>query len=137
MPQQSSPEQSQPTPSASPSEYRKSTFREYVSRRRWMLGAFALLVIVLIIIALMFVAHVTYHRLGGQGFLGNKRQEADDTRLYLPLRQVQVLEENQSLWRLIDRSPKNVPYYTCGDQRNSCEFFDQPVSCSPISFRSL
>ena len=39
--------------------------------------------------------------------------------LYQPLRNVES--------RIWSRG-KNVPYYTCGDQQQSCEQYDQPVS---------
>lgn len=107
---------------------RRATFREYVTHR-WWLGALAIFMVAIMVIGIIFAAHGYYKALGGQGFLKVKRGEESlkqghGALVYLPLRKVEVPVDRSGF---IGRR-KNVPYYTCGDQRNSCRAFDQPVS---------
>lgn len=92
------------------------------------------MMVIVMIVGILFASHVYYHALGGQGFLKAKRQEEESkenisTQLYLPMRKLETVVQGKSSWGLIGRSPKNIPFYTCGDQLNSCQTFDQPVSC--------
>ncbi|KAH7350962.1 hypothetical protein BKA65DRAFT_593811 [Rhexocercosporidium sp. MPI-PUGE-AT-0058] len=94
--------------------------------------------VIVMIIGILFASHVYYHALGGQGFLKAKRhgvqsKEKNSTQLYLPMRKLEIVEQGKSFWRQIGRSPKNIPFYTCGDQLNSCETFDQPDICCPVT----
>ncbi|KAL5321746.1 hypothetical protein ACEPPN_009709 [Leptodophora sp. 'Broadleaf-Isolate-01'] len=87
--------------------------------------------VIVMIVGILFASHVYYHALGGQGFLKAKRQEEESkenisTQLYLPMRKLETVVQGKSSWGLIGRSPKNIPFYTCGDQLNSCQTFDQP-----------
>lgn len=137
MIRQSTPEQppETTTPSRSTSSSRSSKVRQYVSKGRWWLGAIAIVMVIVMIIGILFASHVYYHALGGQGFLKAKRHETDSkgvsgTQLYLPVRKIETVIRDKSFWALFGRSPKNIPFYTCGDQLNSCATFAQPVSCS-------
>lgn len=127
--------------SQSSSSSRLSDFKELVSRRRtrYSLGALAIIVIIAMVIGLIFTAHQYYHDFGGQGWLKARMQHedrntADIAQLYLPMRQSQVFRE-QPLSERQETNPyyANVPFYTCGDQQNSCQAYGQPVSfCSLI-----
>ncbi|KAF7892273.1 uncharacterized protein EAF01_010353 [Botrytis porri] len=73
--------------------------------------------------------------MGGQGWLKLKRmtQERFDrvqsfSQVCLPSRQ---LEHYKSMFALSPRMPATVPWYTCGDQQNSCEAYDHPEICCP------
>ncbi|KAH6712986.1 hypothetical protein BKA61DRAFT_576582 [Leptodontidium sp. MPI-SDFR-AT-0119] len=94
--------------------------------------------VIVMIVGILFASHVYYHALGGQGFLKAKRQEEESkenisTQLYLPMRMLETVVQGKSSWGLIGRSPKNIPFYTCGDQLNSCQTFDQPDICCPVT----
>jgi hypothetical protein len=122
-----------PSPSSSKKKEpsRSSTFREYVLHR-WLLGVLAIIMVAIMVVGIIFAAHGYYKALGGQGFLKAKREAAspgqnNGTLAYLPLRKVEVPVKGQTDWSLVGRQ-KNVPYYICGDQRNGCESFNQPVS---------
>lgn len=118
----------QTTSSQASSSSRLSDFKNYVSRRRCCLGSLCVLVIAGMIIGIMFAAHKAYHDFGGQGWLKARTQNhdvADNTQLYLPMRPIQIFKK-RSFWERTMRG--DVPYYTCGDQQNSCESFGQPVS---------
>ncbi|KAE8445668.1 hypothetical protein EG329_012965 [Mollisiaceae sp. DMI_Dod_QoI] len=86
------------------------------------------------VIGLAFTAHQYYHDFGGQGWLKARTQHregnsANIAQVYLPLRQIQRFKESSINERQVG---KNVPYYTCGDQQNSCESFSQPDICCPV-----
>lgn len=91
------------------------------------------------IIGILFASHVYYHAMGGQGFLKAKRHEEvgynqdNGIQLFLPMRKVEEAVQGKSDWKLIGRSPKNIPFYTCGDQLNSCESFGQLDICCPVT----
>lgn len=136
MIRQSTQDQSQTTTPSSPSSSSPpwSALRRYVFRR-WCLGVLAVVMIVIIVFGILFAAHAYYHAMGGQGFLKAKRWDLgsgqhDGTEVYLPLREIETLGMESSTWGLFGRSPKNIPFYTCGDQQNSCETFAHPVSFS-------
>ncbi|KAI9643899.1 hypothetical protein NHQ30_007250 [Ciborinia camelliae] len=94
------------------------------------------------IIGIVFSAHVYYHDMGGQGWLKLKQRnlEGNDqvqnfSQVCLPSRQ---LGPYNSVFALSSRTPATVPYYTCGDQQNSCEAYAHPVSLYPnIAFFSI
>ncbi len=116
--------------SQSSSSSRLSDIKEYMSRRRCWLGTLCIVVIIVMVIGLAFTAHQYYHDFGGQGWLKARTQHregnsANIAQVYLPLRQIQRFKESSINERQVG---KNVPYYTCGDQQNSCESFSQPVS---------
>ncbi|KAL2071527.1 hypothetical protein VTL71DRAFT_12762 [Oculimacula yallundae] len=120
------------------SDSRGSKARQYVSKGRWWLAGIAILMVIAMIIGIIFAAHVYYHSMGGQGFLKVRRQQPaskddDGTQLYLPMRRMEYVAQERSIWGLIGRSPKNIPFYTCGDQLNSCESFNQPDICCPVT----
>ncbi|KAG4031801.1 hypothetical protein MFRU_008g01600 [Monilinia fructicola] len=73
--------------------------------------------------------------MGGQGWLKLKQRsfEGSDqfqnfSQVCLPTRQ---LGFDNSRFALNSRTPVNVPYYTCGDQQNSCEAYAHPEICCP------
>ncbi|CZR53061.1 uncharacterized protein PAC_02939 [Phialocephala subalpina] len=126
----------QTTSSQSFSNSRLSNLKEYASRRhaRYWLAALAIIVIIAMVTGLIFTAHQYYHDFGGQGWLRPRTQHRDqdstDTaQLFLPIRQIQVFKE-QPLSKRQAANPyyANVPFYTCGDQQNSCQAYGQPVS---------
>lgn len=104
---------------------------EFIGWRGWLCYLSCLLVVI-IIIGIAFSAHVYYHDMGGQGWLKMKHrslerfdQTQDSTQVCLPSRQ---LAPHNLTYILSPRTPANVPYYTCGDQQNSCEAYAHPVS---------
>ena len=116
---------------------RRSKFRDYVSCRRFVLGCLALVVLVVMVIGVVFVAHQYYHDFGGQGFLKSRGPDTEldtdtDVFIYLPLRSVEAWSGRERSWKG-QRSPEDIPFYTCGDQQNSCEAFNQPDICCPVS----
>jgi hypothetical protein len=112
---------SQTTYSRSPSKTSNSRISktgQHTSRRRCWLGFGAILVLSIMCLGVVFVAHHYYRTFG-----------VASPRLYLPLRKIEVGKEDISLdsgWAR--RSPMEVPFYACGDQQNSCEAYNQPVS---------
>ncbi|KAI9055585.1 hypothetical protein LZ554_000531 [Drepanopeziza brunnea f. sp. 'monogermtubi'] len=93
--------------------------------------------VAIMVVGIIFAAHGYYKALGGQGFLKAKRKAASPgqnkgTLVYLPLRKVEAPVKGQTDWSLVGRQ-KNVPYYICGDQRNSCGSFNQHDICCPIT----
>jgi hypothetical protein len=105
-----------------------SELHRYVSKRRWWLISGAFIVLVVMIIGIVFAAHKHFVDFGGQGFLKARIVEREvmpheSHVLFLPLRQISL--HNSAI---PNRSPKNVPYYACGDQQHSCEAYNQPVS---------
>lgn len=117
-------------PSRSSSSSRVSAVKRYMLRRSCWLGTLCGVVVVVMIIGIVFTAHQYYHDMGGQGWLKTRTQHRNGiptskAQVYLPMRQVQILRQ-PSVWER--QSGDNVPYYTCGDQQNSCESFHQPVS---------
>lgn len=112
---------------------------ESISWRAWLCYLACLLVII-IIIGIVCSAHVYYHDMGGQGWLKLKQRsfEGSDqfqnfSQVCLPTRQ---LGFDNSRFALNSRTPVNVPYYTCGDQQNSCEAYAHPVGL-PLNFPFL
>ncbi|PBP21297.1 hypothetical protein BUE80_DR007888 [Diplocarpon rosae] len=91
------------------------------------------------VVGILFAAHGYYRAMGGQGFLKVRRgsgfvsMQQNNTHLYLPLRREEIIVKGSSILGLMGRSPKNVPFYTCGDQRNSCENYEQPDICCPVT----
>lgn len=108
-----------------------SGFRRYVSKRRWWLGIGALFLFLGMIVGIIFAAHKYYVSFGGQGFLKNRSSHTEPTAevpiFFLPIGQVELRHGRVLDLEISERSPKNVPYYTCGDQQHSCEAHNQPV----------
>lgn len=99
-------------------------------RRAFWLSLLSVTVIIAMTIGLVFTAHQYYHNMGGQGWLKARTQHRKGVvdrkaQLYLPMRQIQMFKEPNIRER---QGGKNVPYYTCGDQQNSCETYNQPAS---------
>ncbi len=127
---QSNPEQP-PQRILSPSSFRSraSSFGNGFSRYRWVLYFLVGMIVLIMALGLLFVAHQYYVGFGGQGWLKSreerqKQNEIYANHLFLPLRK-------QEVWTVGSgrRSPQNdVPYYACGDQQNSCQTYNQPVS---------
>lgn len=120
----------QTTPSQSSSSSRLFRLKEYMLRRRCWLLALSVVVVIAMIVGIVFAAHQYYREFGGQGWLKTRTQHPDGpsidtTQLYLPNRQIQMLKK-PSFWERL--AGDNIPYYTCGDQQNSCESLGQPVS---------
>jgi hypothetical protein len=112
-----------PTPSPSNAKC------NHVSQVRILLLLLAAVTTVVIITGIVFVAHQDYISFGGQGFLkaGSEDQFSairDLPELYLPIRAIETFNDQSGLTK---RSPGNVPFYTCGDQQQSCELYGQPV----------
>lgn len=127
---QSNPEQPpQRILSPSSSRSRASSFRDGFSRYRWVLYFLVGMIVLIMALGLLFVAHQYYIGFGGQGWLksrGERRKQNDiyANHLFLPLRKQEVWTAGSER-----RSPQNdVPYYACGDQQNSCQTYNQPVS---------
>ena len=122
------------TPSHSSSESLSSQSNRCVTRGRLWLWGIALLMVIIMIVGILFASHVYYHAMGGQGFLKAKRYEEventqnNGTQLYLPMRKIETAVQGKYFWEVVGRSPKNIPFYTCGDQLNGCDSFGQPVS---------
>jgi hypothetical protein len=120
----------QTTPSRSSSSSRLSELKEYMLRRGCWLGTLCVVVIVVMTIGVVFTAHQYYHDFGGQGWLKSRTQHregntTDKAQLYLPMRQIQMFRK-PAFWER--QEGDDIPFYTCGDQRNSCASFNQPVS---------
>lgn len=120
----------QTTPSRSSSSSRLSELKEYMLRRGCWLGTLCVVVIVVMTIGVVFTAHQYYHDFGGQGWLKSRTQHRegnsnDKAQLYLPMRQIQMFRK-PAFWER--QEGDDIPFYTCGDQRNSCASFNQPVS---------
>jgi hypothetical protein len=87
------------------------------------------MIVLIMTLGLLFVAHQYYIGFGGQGWLKSreelqKQNEVYQNHLFLPLRKQEVWNAGSER-----RSPQNdVPYYACGDQQNSCQTYNQPVS---------
>jgi hypothetical protein len=87
------------------------------------------MIVLIMALGLLFVAHQYYIEFGGQGWLKGreerrKQNEIYANHLFLPLRKQEVWTAGSGR-----RSPQNdVPYYACGDQQNSCQTYNQPVS---------
>lgn len=140
------PQPIQSKPLTTPSPFRscsgRSNFRGF-SKRRILLFLLAIIVLALMVIGIVFAAHRYYIQFGGQGWLKKRTlkmgvPEPILPHLYLPMRQVESIAEVAVSWGLAERTPGNVPFYTCGDQQESCEEFSQPVShlnttCMPQS----
>jgi hypothetical protein len=124
-----------PPPSQSYFRRRASTFSETFLRGRSILGLLAFVILIVMTIGVIFAAHSYYVQFGGQGFLKVRHEQLNDlAEVYLPLRDIQQYEEGSLLpylpWN--KRFPQvEIPYYTCGDQQNSCEAYAQPV-CLPL-----
>jgi hypothetical protein len=133
-----------------------SSLRKYGFRCRYILGFLATMTLLIMVMSIVFVAHAYFHRFGGQGFLktrdGNYLGGEDTPRIFLPLRKIESTrkyrkQEAESLLRYLPWNARalepgsSVPFYTCGDQRNSCETFDQPVNLfrfnHPLLFLTL
>lgn len=135
----SDPNESRPCARKLASRYCIEACVESLSWRGWLCYLACLLVIIMII-GIVCSAHVYYHDMGGQGWLKKRRsQERFDqvqrfSEVCLPSR---PLEPYNSMLALSPRMPAAVPWYTCGDQQNSCEAYAHPVSfCSEYNFIS-
>ncbi|KAL3425819.1 hypothetical protein PVAG01_02610 [Phlyctema vagabunda] len=56
--------------------------------------------------------------------------------MFLPSRKLEILQEIgvSSSWLIWwKRTPRSVPFYTCGDQQKSCEAYNQPNVCCPVN----
>ena len=115
--------------SPSSSRSRASSFRDGFSRYGWVPYFLAGMIVLIMALGLLFVAHQYYIGFGGQGWLKSreelqKQNEIYQNHLVLPLRKQEVWNAGSER-----RSPQNdVPYYACGDQQNSCQTYNQPVS---------
>ncbi|TVY23234.1 hypothetical protein LHYA1_G007285 [Lachnellula hyalina] len=70
--------------------------------------------------------------MGGQGFLKTRRVESP-LDVCLPLRKSEIRDNgSKSLSVPSAGLGEDVPFYTCGDQQNSCEAFGQPAICCPV-----
>jgi hypothetical protein len=135
MSQQSDRPPPRPIFSRSSSRSHTSSFRENVSRYRYLLYFLVGVALLLMALGVLFVAHRYYEDFGGQGWLKVRDESQDQAQLFAdnvflplkkPLKKVEVWNADSAPWR---RSPQNdVPYYECGDQENSCEIYSQPVS---------
>jgi hypothetical protein len=123
--------------SQSPSSRRFSRLCKKMLSWRGLLICLAALLVIIIVIGLLATAHTYYHEMGGLGWLRVKRERVEHTyrgqsmlesQICLPSRRVVLENGGVSPMHIIGRSPANVPYYTCGDQQNSCEAFGHPVS---------
>lgn len=101
-----------------------------LSWRGWLCYLACLLVIIMII-GIVCSAHVYYHDMGGQGWLKLKKRSEEQfgqvqnfSEVCLPSRQLGPYSLG---FTLAPRIPTTVPYYTCGDQQNSCEAYAHPV----------
>ncbi|TEY65802.1 hypothetical protein BOTCAL_0136g00240 [Botryotinia calthae] len=129
----SDPNESRPCARKLTSRYCIEACVESLSWRGWLCYLACLLVIIMII-GIVCSAHVYYHDMGGQGWLKKRRsQERFDqlqsfSEVCLPSRQ---LEPYNPMLALSPRMPAAVPWYTCGDQQNSCEAYAHPEICCP------
>ncbi|ATZ57014.1 hypothetical protein BCIN_14g02040 [Botrytis cinerea B05.10] len=129
----SDPNESRPCARKLASRYCIEACVESLSWRGWLCYLACLLVIIMII-GIVCSAHVYYHDMGGQGWLKKRRsQERFDqvqrfSEVCLPSR---PLEPYNSMLALSPRMPAAVPWYTCGDQQNSCEAYAHPEICCP------
>jgi hypothetical protein len=123
-----------PQTKSSPSSFSSRIFGfcEHIRRHRCGLGASALLVVVALIIGTIYVAHQYYTELGGQGWLKIREQyqhtPGEPPQVYLPFKKIEKLSEGNRFFGWTTRG--NIPFYTCGDQQESCESYGQPVSKS-------
>lgn len=108
---------------------------ESLSWRGWLVYLACLLVLI-IIIGIVCSAHVYYHDMGGQGWLKLKQRSQEQfegvqstSQVCLPMR---PLGPYNTVFGLSPRKAAPVPWYTCGDQQNSCEAYAHPVSFSTI-----
>lgn len=101
--------------------------RDHGSRRRAWLCLGAILLLLLMCATIIITAHVYFHEFGGQGWLkikeGGATLTVETPMVYLPLRKIATVSDIAGR-----RSPMEVPYYACGDQQQSCEAYNQPVS---------
>jgi hypothetical protein len=112
------------------SSSRRSRLYQHVSRHnRLYLATLIVGLSIAMGVGLIFVAHHYYHMWGGQGFLGRRSlaHMAPETSNHLPLRQIAVLEDDRPGFSKMRREPSSPPFYTCGDEQNSCEALFQPV----------
>ncbi|KAM3079387.1 hypothetical protein ACMFMG_005819 [Clarireedia jacksonii] len=129
------------------SQRRSRSCRNLLSRGGWLIYLAALMVII-IVIGLLATAHTYYHEMGGPGWLKSKRERVEVEHTYprqsipepqicLPSRRFAFEKGDVSPLYINGRSPANVPYYTCGDQQNSCEAYGHPVSGSALPAHSV
>ncbi|THV54192.1 hypothetical protein BGAL_0032g00200 [Botrytis galanthina] len=130
----SNPNESRPCTRKLASRYCIEACVESLSWRGWLCYLACLLVIIMII-GIVCSAHVYYHDMGGQGWLKLKRrsqgrfdQVQSFSEVCLPSRH---LEHYSPMFALSPRIPATVPWYTCGDQQNSCEAYAHPEICCP------
>jgi hypothetical protein len=100
--------------------------------RRFHFGLFAFALFIATGVGLTFFTHYHYHPSYSQGFPGGRIVDQlapgnRDMRNHLPLRQIAIVMDYKSKHSEIKRDPSSPPFYTCGDQQNSCEAFQQPV----------
>jgi hypothetical protein len=133
-------------PSQSPSSHRLSRSCKKILSWRGLLIYLALLMVIIIIIGLLATAHTYYHEMRGFGWLKSKRERVEHTylgdsilepQICLPSRRLALENGSISPPHITGRSPANVPYYTCGDQQNSCEAYGHPVSDLILSIHSV
>jgi len=126
--------QQQTMSSRSSSSSRLSAIKNYMLRRRCWLGTLCAIVVTVMIVGIAFSAHQYFHDMGGQGWLKTRSQNLPkrlsvNAQLFLPTRPIQTFKKQSVLER---QTGDDVPYYTCGDQTNSCESFGQPDICCPV-----
>lgn len=86
------------------------------------------------IIGTIFLAHHYYNEWGGQGFLkarnSNDQKGPNSPHNYLPLRRV-IARDTPGVHRSEHargiKLRSVIPFYSCGDQKTSCEAFGLPV----------
>jgi hypothetical protein len=118
---------------------RQSRLYQHVSHhRRFYLVTLVFGLSIAMGVCLIFVAHYYYHMWGGQGFLGSRSltHMAPETGNHLPLRQIAALDDRLRFSNL-RREPSSPPFYTCGDEQNSCEALSQPVGITQTRQASL
>lgn len=95
--------------------------RAYISRRRAWLLCIGLVCCVITVCGILFTVHLYYVEDGGAGWIKRSAVIDEDRTAFLPMRKIERTH-------LTERSPGFVPYFECGDQLQSCQAFNQPVS---------
>lgn len=102
---------------------------------RYVVVTLSVMIIIGMIIGLIFVTHYYFNIWGSQGYLKVRRLVPDlrsdeGPRSCLPLQSLaQPTDEIHGFdYSGVKRSPSIIPFYSCGDQQNSCEAFYQAVS---------
>src|SRR4051812_43050415 len=119
------------TPQPPSSQRLSRSCKKILGWRGWLIYL-AVLMVIVIVFGLLATAHTYYHEMGGFGWLKSKRERVEHTyreqsilepQICLPSRRFALDNGSISPPYITGRSPANVPYYTCGDQQNSCEAY--------------